>query len=56
MAINYPNIVKIAIIYRAPVEALESNLEEFTYQVGEEVGDDFDNKHEGEDVVLNRIR
>ena len=55
MAINCPSLIKIAIIDGAPIEVPEFDLEEFTYHVGEEVGDDFDDDHEGEDV-LNCIR
>jgi len=35
MAVNCPSAVKISIIDGALIEAPESNLEEFTYQVGE---------------------
>ena len=46
MVVNCPSPVKITIIDEAPIEALESDSEEFTYQVDEEVGDNFDNDHE----------
>ena len=35
MAVNCPSAVKISIIDGALIEAPESNLKEFTYQVGE---------------------
>ena len=56
MVINCPSPIKIAIIDGAPIEAPESDSEEFTYQVGKEVGEDFDDDQEGEDVVFNCIR
>ena len=56
MAVNFPSPVEIAIIDGGSVEALKSDSEEFTYQVDEEVGGDFDNDHEGEDNVLSCIR
>ena len=55
MVVTCTNPVKIAIIDRASIEAPKSNSEEFTYQVGEEVGDDFNDDHKSEDVVLNCI-
>ena len=55
MAINCPTPVKIAIIDGALIAAPESESKEFTYQVSEEVGD-FDDDHEGADVVLSCIR
>ena len=55
MAVNFPSPIEIAIIDGGPVEALESDSEEFTHQV-DEVGGDFDNDHEGEDNVLSCIR
>ena len=39
------------IIDGAPIKALESESEEFVYYVNEEVGDDFDDDHEGEDQM-----
>jgi len=55
MTVNCPSPVKITIIDEAPIEAPESDSKDFTDQVGE-VGDDFDDNHEGEDVVLSCIR
>ena len=54
MAVNYPSLVEIAISDWAPTEVPDS--EEFPYQVDEEVGDDFDNDHEGNDVAFNCIK
>ena len=55
MTVNCPSLIEIAIIDEAPIEAPESPSKEFTYLVGE-VGDDFDDDHESEDVVLSCIR
>lgn len=52
MAVKGTNPVKIAIIDGAPIEASESDSEDFTYQV-DEVGDDFDDGHKGEDIVFS---
>jgi len=46
-----PSTVKIAIINGAPIEAPKSDLEEFICYLDDEVGDDFDDDHEGEDKV-----
>ena len=51
MTVNCLSLVKIAIIDGALIEAPECDSEEFTCQVGEEVGDEFDDDHEGEDVL-----
>jgi len=56
MTVNCLSLVKIAIIDGALIEAPECDSEEFTCQVGEEVGDEFDDDHEGEDVILSCIR
>ena len=55
MIVNCPSLIEIAIIDKAPIEAPESPSEELTCLVGE-VGDDFDDDHESEDVVLSYIR
>ena len=55
IVVNCPSPVKFAIIDGATIEAPESISEDFTYQVDEEVGDDFDNNHEGE-YVFSCIR
>ena len=54
MTVNFHNPVKITIIDGA-TEAPEFDSEEFTYQVDEEVGDDFDDDHESENVVPSCI-
>jgi len=49
MAVNCPSPVKIAIIDGALIEAPKLELEKFIYYANEEIGDDFDDDHEGED-------
>ena len=56
MTVNFHNPIKITIIDGAPTEAPEFDSEEFTYQVDEEVGDESDNDHDGENVVYSCIR
>jgi len=48
IVVNCPNPVMIAIIDGTLIKTPESNSEEFTYQVDEEVGDDFDDDHESD--------
>ena len=55
MTINCPSHVKINIIDGASIKTLDSDSEEFTYQARQEVSDDFDDNHEGEDVILSYI-
>ena len=50
IVVNCTTPVKIVIIDGALIEAPESKSEEFIYYV-DEVGDDFDDDHEGEDQV-----
>ena len=49
MAVKCLSPVKITIIDGALIEAPKSESEKFIYYVNEEVGDDFNDDHEGED-------
>ena len=55
MIVNRLSLVKITIIDGTPIEAPETESQEFIYHVDEEIGNDFDD-HKGEDQVDEEIK